>query len=744
MRAMRMYGPRQPLRAERVAVPRPAPGEALVRVRVAGVCHTELHQLDGVLGQGVVPLTPGHEVVGEIVENRGRGSGPGTRVLLYYYAGCGSCRYCRLGQDNLCPNVSRQLGFSADGGYAEFLVAPADCLVPLPAGLPDQDAVTLGCAAATALHAMRAVAELRGGETVVVYGVGAVGSYLVQLCRDAGARVIAIGRSPDKLALAAELGAEIVDARGEGAAASVQRLTAGDGADVVVDLVASETTMDASVRMLARRGRLVFCGYSEDRLALNPLRLVLREVSLRGAVGCTLSEVREMVELAAAGRLRPIATRPFALEDANLALAELRAGRITGRAVLIPELAPGEPSTRSASPVVGEDVELAPQRAVPPRPAAPQAGPEPAPVAPRPGSRPFEAELLDLIRRGVDHPIDDAEFNALALGLFAYQFERNRPYHDFCARGGRTPRHVAHWTELRPAPIAAFKDAELACEGTSGEACFMSSGTTRPQQRSRHHHPTLDVYDASASTNWAAHLLPDGARLPVLVLNPPRAAAPDSSLAHYLSLMLERYGAAGGGHFVGPQGLETERLLAALREHAAAGRPVAVLGATFAFVHLLDRMTAAGQRVLLPEGSRVMDTGGVKGRSREIGRGELEAAVAERLGVPPGRLVDMYGLTEHSTQFLDSALRAPDVARHKTVPPWARTRVLDPETLRDAPPGMPGLLCHTDLANRASVCTVLTEDMGVLGERGFVLIGRMPGAPARGCSIAIDELLGAR
>lgn len=104
----------------------------------------------------------------------------------------------------------------------------------------------------------------------------------------------------------------------------------------------------------------------------------------------------------------------------------------------------------------------------------------------------------------------------------------------------------------------------------------------------------------------------------------------------------------------------------------------------------------------------------------------------------------MYGLTEHSTQFLDSALRAPDVARHKTVPPWARTRVLDPETLRDAPPGTPGLLCHTDLANRASVCTVLTEDMGVLGERGFVLIGRMPGAPARGCSIAIDELLGAR
>src|SRR6185437_2639906 len=133
MKAVRYYGPGQPLRLEDVPRPRLATGEALLKVRAAGVCHTELHLLDGVLNLGVTPLIPGHEVVADVVETRGASAlAPGQRVLLWYYAPCGACAYCRGSAENLCPNTARQFGFTADGGYAEYLVAPVGSLIPLP------------------------------------------------------------------------------------------------------------------------------------------------------------------------------------------------------------------------------------------------------------------------------------------------------------------------------------------------------------------------------------------------------------------------------------------------------------------------------------------------------------------------------------------------------------------------------------------------------------------------------------
>ncbi|HLZ08409.1 MAG TPA: alcohol dehydrogenase catalytic domain-containing protein, partial [Chloroflexota bacterium] len=209
MTAVRFHGPGQHLQLETVPIPSPALGEALIRVRAAGVCHTELHLLDGVLNLGVSPLTPGHEVVGDVVETRGPSHvAIGQRVLLYYFIPCGSCSYCRAGLENLCPNFARQIGFSADGGYADYLVAPVRCLVPVPASLGDDEAVGLACGGATALHAARSIARVGPGETVVVYGIGGVGLYLIQVCSLAGARVVAIGRSEEKLRLAAEVGAD--------------------------------------------------------------------------------------------------------------------------------------------------------------------------------------------------------------------------------------------------------------------------------------------------------------------------------------------------------------------------------------------------------------------------------------------------------------------------------------------------------------------------------------------------------
>ncbi|CAA9590141.1 MAG: Alcohol dehydrogenase class III, partial [uncultured Thermomicrobiales bacterium] len=265
MRAVRYHGPGEPFHNDEIPVPQPGAGEALVRVGAAGICHTELHLRHGVLNLGVAPLVPGHEIAGEVAAV---GPGvdavrPGDRVAVYYYVGCGRCSWCRQGQENLCRDVVDQFGFTADGGWAEYVVVPARNLVPLPDGLTVEEAAALGCSATTALHAVRSVADVRLGETVVVYGVGAVGYALIQLCRLAGARVIAVGRTPAKLALAAELGADVtINADELNPAVETLRLTGDEGADVVFELVGITETMERSVAMLRRRGRLVFIGYS--------------------------------------------------------------------------------------------------------------------------------------------------------------------------------------------------------------------------------------------------------------------------------------------------------------------------------------------------------------------------------------------------------------------------------------------------------------------------------------------------
>jgi phenylacetate-coenzyme A ligase PaaK-like adenylate-forming protein len=169
---------------------------------------------------------------------------------------------------------------------------------------------------------------------------------------------------------------------------------------------------------------------------------------------------------------------------------------------------------------------------------------------------------------------------------------------------------------------------------------------------------------------------------------------------------------------------------------------VALCGTSFAFVHLLDALDARGVRPALPAGSRVMETGGFKGRSRELSRESLHEAIADRLGVPPERIVNQYGMTELGSQFYDSVLRRPGEPRRKLAPPWARVRAVDPDTGDDVPAGEPGALVIVDLANTGSLQAVQTADLGRLVDDGFEVLGREPGAEARGCSIAADAMLG--
>jgi hypothetical protein len=233
----------------------------------------------------------------------------------------------------------------------------------------------------------------------------------------------------------------------------------------------------------------------------------------------------------------------------------------------------------------------------------------------------------------------------------------------------------------------------------------------------------------------------DTPRLRMAVLFPTEQELPHSSLAHYLALALRHFGGAGSGYYLGPQGLDPVGLCMMLRAAERAGEPCALLGASYAFVHVLDALRAAGECFRLPAGSRILDTGGYKSQSRELPLEEFYARLSDTFGVPRSLCINMYGMTELSTQLYDDGNAVlPSV---KSGPHWIRSRLVDPLSGRDVPRGERGVLVHCDLANFNSVTTILTEDVGVAVDGGFLLLGRAEGAQAKGCSLAVQEFLDA-
>jgi hypothetical protein len=354
-----------------------------------------------------------------------------------------------------------------------------------------------------------------------------------------------------------------------------------------------------------------------------------------------------------------------------------------------------------------------------------------------------------VIARGAHAPLADDDFDALARDVFAHQFAGNAPYRAFCERRGATPATVGHWTEIPAVPTDAFKAAALVAGDPSGVAAvFRTSGTTQGgERRGTHYVPDLSLYDAALRAGFSAHLLPDGARLPLVSLIPRPTDLPDSSLSHMIGEVAADLAAPGGGWFVDTRGgIDHDGLAAVLRKAEEEAAPVLVAGTAFAFVHWLDALRDAGTAYSLPAGSRLMDTGGFKGRSREVTRGELYAAIGERLGIAPEWCVNEYGMTEMSSQFYDALAGrggAEAAARPHVGPAWVRTQATDPETLRPLPHGETGVLRHVDLANLGSVMAIQTADLGITSPEGFRVLGRARGAEARGCSIAMDDLLSA-
>jgi D-arabinose 1-dehydrogenase-like Zn-dependent alcohol dehydrogenase len=340
MRAARFYEIGKPLRLDDIEKPKVGDDEVLIKVKAAGMCYSDVHVLDGVISADP-PVTLGHEIAGEVVEvgSKVDGFNSTDRVLVHFLSPCGRCKYCLQGYGMRCKYLFERegYGFSDDGGYAEYCKVKADRLVKLPNNLAIEFAATLGCAGITAYHAVKSIARIKIGESVVIYGAGGVGLYALQLAKAMGAYTIALARSEERLRYAESLGADyVINAKSSNLKKEVKKATDGLGADVVLDFVITDESISNAIGMLANGGRIVLVGVSNKPISINPQITVLKEFSIMGSLVGTKDELEELVNLASKGRIRSIANRRFKLDEVNDALNMLRNGGIVGRGYIVP------------------------------------------------------------------------------------------------------------------------------------------------------------------------------------------------------------------------------------------------------------------------------------------------------------------------------------------------------------------------------------------------------------------------
>jgi hypothetical protein len=343
------------------------------------------------------------------------------------------------------------------------------------------------------------------------------------------------------------------------------------------------------------------------------------------------------------------------------------------------------------------------------------------------------------------HDSATADFETLALEVFAHQFDCIPAYRRVCEQRGRMPATVRDWRDIPGVPTLAFKHLELRCG--PAERVFVTSGTTQGEERRGHHAlPDVRLYRAAAVTGMKEFLFPDVEQIRVLSLIPCITERSESSLAQMIDWAIEGFGAAGSGVFAAADRFDFVGFAEVLRQSEHDGAPLCIMTTTGALIRFFDHCRDHGWTFRLPHSSRLMDTGGAKGAPRPLSRNGLLQAVWNVFAIPGYFVANEYGMTELSSQIYDNVIRdryhGRVTHRAKAGPHWLRTRVLDPGTLRDVTEGEPGILCHVDLANAGTAVSVLTEDIGRMTPDGLELLGRVTGAEARGCSLTLADFVG--
>jgi alcohol dehydrogenase, propanol-preferring len=325
VRAMLLDAPRGRLRAAEISAPEPGPGQVRIAVDVCGVCRTDLHVIDGELTEAKLPLVPGHQIIGRTVAS-GKGASrfqTGVRVGVPWLGWtCGECRYCASGRENLCERA-RFTGYQLDGGFAEHAVADERFCFPVPEGYPDLQAAPLLCAGLIGYRSLRLAGD---GERLGLYGFGASAHIVAQVARHEGRRVLAFTRAGDERAqrFALELGAEWA---GDALSAPPEEL------DAAIVFAPAGELVPAALAAVARGGVVVCAGIHMSDIPSFPYSLLWGERVVRSVANLTRRDGEEFMALAPRIPVRT-EVEPYELEQANRALARLRAGEVRGAAVL--------------------------------------------------------------------------------------------------------------------------------------------------------------------------------------------------------------------------------------------------------------------------------------------------------------------------------------------------------------------------------------------------------------------------
>ena len=327
---------------QEIPIPEIGERDILVKVKAAGICHSDAHYRAGISPVRPVPLTLGHEVAGVVEKIGGQVTSinVGDRVALHYNISCGDCYHCATGNDQFCEKVL-MLGHYTNGGYAEYISVPARNAIHLPDEIPFEQGATLMCASATAFHALRK-SRLKGGERVAIFGVGGLGQSAVQLAKAFGAiEVYAVDINEDKLDLAKQYGAIPVNSKKVDAVAEIKKLTHDKGVDVAIEMIGLQQTMKQAIQVAGVLARVVIVGLSNKPLEIDTYNELLgKEVELIGSNDHHLQELPLLVEMARKKVLDTslIVTRtvPLDADAVNAALDELENFSGDVRTVIVP------------------------------------------------------------------------------------------------------------------------------------------------------------------------------------------------------------------------------------------------------------------------------------------------------------------------------------------------------------------------------------------------------------------------
>ncbi|HZY44397.1 MAG TPA: zinc-binding dehydrogenase [Anaerolineae bacterium] len=340
MKAAIFHGAHQLLTLEDIPTPTPQAGELLIKVAGCGVCHTDLHYLDhDVPTFKKPPLILGHEVSG-VVAAIGASVNyfkDGDRVLAPAVYGCGHCKMCRTGRENICENMV-MFGNHVDGGYAEYMLAPAKDVIPLPVEIPLIEGAIIADATTTPYHAVVNRGKVQPGDAVVVFGCGGIGLNVVQIAAAVGGQVIAIDVVAAKLDWAKKLGAAAtLNATGvERVDKEIRKLTNG-GADIAFEAIGNPVTQAQAFASVRTGGRFVVVGFSDKPMTLDTGRVMFREMEITGSLGCRAVDYPRVIELVRQGKIKvaELVTAKFPLDRINAAFDTLRRGEGI-RSVIVP------------------------------------------------------------------------------------------------------------------------------------------------------------------------------------------------------------------------------------------------------------------------------------------------------------------------------------------------------------------------------------------------------------------------